>query len=113
MHELSVMAHLLERVETHADRLAAQKVVAINLIVGERASIVDDALLFAFDLLTPGTVAEGARLIIQRPPMRFRCPPCDADYHPGADFRCPQCGTIGRDAGDGSELLIESLEIVT
>jgi hydrogenase nickel incorporation protein HypA/HybF len=114
MHELSVMAHVLERIEAHADRLGARRVVAINLVVGERASIVDDALLFAFDLLTPETVAAGARLNLRRTAMRFRCPPCDADYHPsGADFRCPRCGTVGTDTGEGSELLIESLEVET
>ena len=114
MHELSMMRQLLARVEEHAERLGARQVAAINLVVGERAGFVDDALLFAFELLTPGTVAEGARLNVRRPPMRFLCPRCRADYHPGgADFRCPRCGTVGQDSGEGSELLIESLEIAT
>ncbi|MGI8478204.1 MAG: hydrogenase maturation nickel metallochaperone HypA [Thermomicrobiales bacterium] len=114
MHELSVMAYLLERVEAHAERLEASKVVAVNLIVGERACVVDDSLLFAFDLLTPGTVAEGARLNVRRTLMRFECPACAGDFHPAhADFRCPRCGTVGTATEDGSELMIESLEFQT
>ncbi|MDQ3410903.1 MAG: hydrogenase maturation nickel metallochaperone HypA [Chloroflexota bacterium] len=114
MHELSVMAYMLERVESHADRLGATKVIAINLVVGERSSFVDDSLLFYFEMLTPGTRAEGALLNLRRTLMRCHCPPCDTDFHPtGADFRCPRCDTVGQVTDDGTELLIESLEVVT
>jgi len=112
MHELSVAAALLARVETHADRLNATKVVAIGLVIGERAGVVDDSLRFSFDLLAPGTVAEGARIVVRRTPMRFSCPGCERDYTPaGADFRCPVCGTVGQVEDDGSGLTIESVEI--
>lgn len=112
MHEVSVMTALLESVEAHAARIGAKKILAINLVIGERASIIDDSLLFAFDLLTPGTLAEGAALNVRRTQMRFRCAPCDEDYHrAGADFRCPRCGAVGRVTDEGSELLIESMEV--
>lgn len=112
MHELSVAAHLLERIEQHAVRMDASKVLAINLVVGERACIVADALRFSFDLLATGSAAEGARLNVRRTPMRFRCAGCDASYAPtAADFRCPDCLAIGQVTDDGSELLIESLEV--
>lgn len=112
MHELSVAAFLLERVERHAGRLAAGKVTAINLVVGERSCLGDDALRFSFDLLTVGTVADGARIAIRRTPMRFHCPGCDEAYVPAeADFACPTCQTIGQVTDDGGEMLIESVEI--
>ncbi|MDQ3327330.1 MAG: hydrogenase maturation nickel metallochaperone HypA [Chloroflexota bacterium] len=114
MHELSVMAYLLESVEEQAQKIGATKVTAINLVIGERTSIVDDSLLYYFDMLTPGTVAEGAQLAVRRTTMRFHCAGCDADYHPtGFDFQCPNCNTVGAVTSDGSELLIESLEIET
>ncbi len=56
MHELSIMSYLLESVEAEARQRGARKVLAINLVLGERAGI-DDSLLFYFDLLTPGTLA--------------------------------------------------------
>ena len=114
MHELSVMAYLLETVEERAQKIGATKVTAINLVIGERTSIMDDSLLYYFDMLTPGTVAEGAQLAVRRTTMRFHCVGCDADYHPsGFDFKCPHCHTVGAVTSDGSELLIESLEIET
>ena len=114
MHEFSIMAYLLEAVEEQARRCGASKVVAINLTVGERAGIVEDSLAFYFDMLTPGTVVEGARLNVHYLPIRFHCEPCASDYAPsGADFGCPHCGAIGQLVSDGSELLIDSIEIET
>ena len=112
MHELSVMSYLLDRVETHAERLGASKVVTINLVIGDRTSIVDDSLLFYFDMLTPGTVADGAKLKVRRTRMRCSCPRCERDYQPdGFGFNCPICGTVGEVTNDGTEFLIESLEV--
>jgi hydrogenase nickel incorporation protein HypA/HybF len=114
MHELSVMTYLLEAVEEQARQHAASKVLAINLVIGERASIIDDSLLYYFDMLTPGTVAAGARLNTRRTRMRFHCPTCEEDYpRAGDDFACPHCGEVGQVTSDGSELLIESIEIET
>lgn len=114
MHELSVMSYLLDAVETRARELEAKQVLAINVVMGDRSSFVDDSLLFYFDMLTPGTLAEGARLNVRRTPMVFYCALCDADYTPtGANFECPTCGVVGRVTDEGSELLIESIEIET
>lgn len=112
MHELSVAAYMLERVEQHAIRVDASKITAINLVVGERACIVDDALRFSFELLAEGSVAEGATINFRWTPMRFQCETCDRAFTPvEGDFRCPDCQTIGQVTDDGSDLVIESLEI--
>ncbi len=114
MHELSVMSYLLDTVEAEAQQHAARKVLSINVVMGQRASMVDDSMLFYFDMLTPGTVAEGARLNLRRTEMRFHCERCASDYAPsGDDFCCPTCNTVGQVTDDGSELLIESMEIET
>ncbi len=114
MHEFSVMSYLLETVQEQAREHEARKVLAINLVIGERAGIVDDSLSFYFGMMAPGTIAEGARLNVRRTPMRFYCDRCAAGYSPvGADFDCPACKTTGRVTDDGSALLIESIEIET
>src|SRR4051812_34926434 len=114
MHEFSVMTYLLEAVEEQARQSGASKVLSINLTVGERAGIVEDSLSFYFDMLTPGTLVEGARLNITCLPIRFHCERCSSDYAPvGADFCCPRCAVIGQMVSDGSELLIDSIEIET
>lgn len=111
MHEMSIMSYLLEAVEAEAARAGARRVVDINLVIGERASVIDDSLLFCFDMLTPGTVAEGAKIHIRRTPMRFTCARDGLYGRRGEDFRCPSCGEVGTLTEEGSELLVESIEV--
>ena len=114
MHELSITSYLVDTVDTRARELGATRVLAINLVVGERSGIVDDSLHFYFEMLAPGTLVEGAALNVARTSLTFHCAACDRGYHPADfDFRCPGCGTLGDVVDDGSDLLIESLEIET
>jgi len=112
VHELSIAAYLVERLQTHAERIGAEHIVSVNLIIGERACIEADALRFSFELLSPGTPGEGATINVRRTPMRFHCDACATAYQPvEGDLCCPRCGGLGRVTDDGSELMIESLEV--
>jgi hydrogenase nickel incorporation protein HypA/HybF len=112
MHELSIMRYLLETVDEQARQVGASRVAAINLVIGARASMVDDSIRFAFELLTAGTLAAGARLNIRHLPMRFHCPRCQLDFsHTSDDFRCPHCHAIGELKNEGREFLLESIEV--
>jgi hydrogenase nickel incorporation protein HypA/HybF len=114
MHELGIATYLLEAVVEQARQAGADRVLAINLVVGERAGIVDESLQFSFDLLAPSTLAEGARINTRRTTMRFACARCGSEYAPrNADFGCPGCGTVGQLVDDGSTLVIESIEVET
>ncbi|MEO5951860.1 MAG: hydrogenase maturation nickel metallochaperone HypA [Chloroflexia bacterium] len=112
MHELSIMSYLLDAVETKAKEMGASRVRAINLVVGERTGALDDSLLFYFDMLTPQTVVEGAKLNIRRTRMVFRCAECEEDYTPEVGgFDCGRCGVVGQMIYEASELLLESIEV--
>jgi len=114
MHELSIASYLVEAVAEQAQQVGADRVLAINLLVGDRAGIVDDSLRFSFELLAAETLVAGARLNIRRSPMRFRCDECNSEYIPhDGMFHCPDCASMGRVVDDGSTLLIESIEVET
>ena len=113
MHELSIASYLLEAVEEQAQQAGAARIVAINLVIGERAGVVDDSLRFSFELLAQDTLAEGACINVRRTLMRFHCAACADDYTPREGFRCPRCGASGQIVDDASKLMIESIEIVT
>jgi hydrogenase nickel incorporation protein HypA/HybF len=111
MHEISVVTYLLETVEEQARQHGANRVLGIHLVIGERASIVDDSLHFYFDMLTPGTLSHGAKLTTRRVPSQLKCLGCGATYLAGHDFRCPHCGELGHISAEGSEFYIDSIEI--
>lgn len=112
MHEMSIAVALQERIEVHAERIGGGRIAAVNLVVGEWAGVDDDALRFSFELLTVGTPVEGTRINVRRTPLRVHCAGCDDEFSPsGADFRCPRCEAVGRVHDDGSQLMIESLEV--
>jgi hydrogenase nickel incorporation protein HypA/HybF len=112
MHEFSVATQLLEGLEAKARELGATRIVAINLVIGDRASIVDESFRFYLEALAPGTLAEGAQLNVRRVTTRFHCAICDTHYTPGGGhFHCPTCGATGHVTEEGSEFLVESIEI--
>jgi hydrogenase nickel incorporation protein HypA/HybF len=114
MHELSIASYLVESVVEQAEQIGAERVLAINLLIGDRAGIVDDSLRFSFELLGADTLVAGAALNIRRSPMRFRCDECHGEYIPrDGEFHCPDCTRIGQLIDDGATLQIESIEVET
>ena len=60
MHELGIMTGVMESVEEAARNAGATKVLEIDLSVGVMTEAVEDALRFAFEALSEGTMCEGA-----------------------------------------------------
>jgi hydrogenase nickel incorporation protein HypA/HybF len=112
MHEFGVMSYLLQAVQQKAMEMNATRVVAINLVIGDRSCIVDDSLMYYFDMMAEGTLAEGATLSTRRVPTQFLCNTCNKTYEPVEyDFCCPDCKRVGHITDEGSEFLIESILI--
>ncbi len=112
MHELSITQNILSIVIKHAKKAQAQRVTGINLVVGELTGFVDDSIQFYFDMLSPGSMAEGARLNIERIPARVRCRACAREFAPqGMNWACPQCAAIGGEVLSGREFSVKSIEV--
>jgi len=114
MHEMSVTEDILRIVRDYAERGGATKVTDVYLVIGELSSFIDDSIQFYFDLLTPGTIAEGATLHFQRIKTRFRCRVCGHEFEPGEqDWLCPACQALGGDVIAGKEFFVESIEVTS
>ena len=112
MHEVGVMQDALELALAHADKFGARRIVAIKLRIGPLAGVEPEALTFAFDVVTSGTKAEGARLQIEDVPLVCMCPGCSAAFEPyGWIFECPRCQRTSSDVRQGRELELTSVEI--
>jgi hydrogenase nickel incorporation protein HypA/HybF len=62
MHELSLIADLLRKIETIAREQQADKVIAVKVSIGALAHISAEHLLEHFVEAARDTIAEGARL---------------------------------------------------
>ena len=113
MHELAIAEALIEQVGTELDRAGQSgPVKRLELAVGRLSGVHCDSLRFAFELLSPGTAAEGAELSIREPSAVSRCRQCGASAEIAEIVVvCPGCGSAEIVIEEGRQLLLESIEI--
>ncbi|MGM0652567.1 MAG: hydrogenase maturation nickel metallochaperone HypA [Bacillota bacterium] len=115
IHELAMTESLLTIVLKHAEENNAEKVVSVQLQVGELRDIVEEWMQHYFDYLSKGTIAEGAKIMIRTIPVSLRCEKCAHLF--SADIRnndplCPLCSCKRCEVTGGNEFLIESIGVI-
>jgi hydrogenase nickel incorporation protein HypA/HybF len=113
MHELGIAQAALQQTLEQARRAGATRVARIVLRVGALSGVDGEALRFAFTSILPGTAADGAALEIEPVPAVARCPDCQREFNPDADFifTCPSCQRLCTALTQGRELELTRLEI--
>jgi hydrogenase nickel incorporation protein HypA/HybF len=116
MHELAVTENILKTVLRHAEADRAQRVVSVNLRIGELTDLVDEWVQRYFDYLSRGTIAQGAAIRIERTPVTFRCETCGKLFpvkvrEPGGNV-CPDCGGGKSVLVSGREFFIKNIEVI-
>jgi hydrogenase nickel incorporation protein HypA/HybF len=110
VHEMGIMAGILESSFEAAERADAQRITEIRITVGELTEIQEFALDFAFMSMTPGTIAEGAKLVVNTVAPSSRCRDCGLEYaHDRFEMICPSCGSFNVEPLTGRELRIDSI----
>lgn len=111
MHEMGIMQGILEASFDAAEKAGKTDIREIGVTIGEMSEIETYALEFAFEALTPGTMAEGAKLDIKTLPGKSRCKDCGHVYeHDQFVMLCPSCGSPVTELLQGRELQIDSIE---
>jgi hydrogenase nickel incorporation protein HypA/HybF len=112
MHELSIVASLFEILEEKAREQQAAKVVRVSLKVGQMAGVVPAFLQTAFDSYKRDTIAAEAVLEITLVPFRVKCRKCHAvTEKDDFVFICSACGSTDLELLEGTELLLEKLDL--
>jgi len=112
MHELGVTQHILQIALEHAEKAGAQKIRSINLVIGGLSGIVNESVQFYFDFVSKGTIAEGAKLVFKKIPVRFRCRSCGKEFDfQGEEWTCPACQSPGPEIVTGREFFMDSIEV--
>lgn len=113
MHELSITEGVLQVVLGAAQQAGGRRITAIDLVIGDLSSIVDDSVQFYFDLISRDTLAEGARLRFRRIPATVTCEDCG--QHCDAQLplapHCAACGSPRIHVTGGQQLRVASIEV--
>lgn len=112
MHEYSVTKNMLSTAIEEAEKAQTKKITEIRLVIGDLSTIIDESVQMYFDIMSEGTMAEGAKLVFKRIPAEFRCNQCGHKFiKPPKGFDCPKCNSMGSPTGVGKEFYIESIEV--
>jgi hydrogenase nickel incorporation protein HypA/HybF len=110
MHEYSIVASLIERVEREAAAHRGARVHRLHVKLGELSGVEIELLKTAFDTFRERTICEGAELAVDRVPAAWACPACDRRVERGAILRCDVCGRAARMIR-GDEIVLERIEM--
>lgn len=112
MHELSIAENTLQLIEDAARQQGFSRVKTICLEIGELSSIERESLLFCFDAVTRGSLAEGARVEIRDIPGSGWCRNCAQTVAMHELYAaCPLCGGYQMEINGGDQMRIKELEV--
>jgi hydrogenase nickel incorporation protein HypA/HybF len=87
-------------------------VISLHLVIGQLSSIVDDSVQFYWDMISAGTICEGAQLHFERRPVRLKCLDCDQTYTLSGELTdCPNCHSARIKVVSGEEFYLDSIEV--
>ena len=112
MHELSITEHLLDHCIREAEAQNASRIRTIRLCIGQLRGIVPDCIQLYLDMLSEGTIAEGAQIEAEFLPVKVLCRDCGMEgeitpHH----LSCPHCGGLSLKILSGKEFYIKSMEV--
>ncbi len=108
MHELSLSQAIVDSALAHAQ---GRRVRSVTVTIGALRQVVPDSLAFHFEIVSRGTLCEGALLQPRLAPARLRCA-CGEEWELAElTFRCPCCRGADVAVRDGDQLRIDSIEV--
>jgi hydrogenase nickel incorporation protein HypA/HybF len=111
MHEAAITQALIEQVESSLPR--GTRLVGCRVRVGELEHLEGGVMDAIWQASIRGTGLEGARLEIEREPLRVRCGGCGDEFTPEdkAILLCPACGAVRPEVLSGTGVTLRSLEV--
>ncbi|MFH1183634.1 MAG: hydrogenase maturation nickel metallochaperone HypA [Chloroflexota bacterium] len=112
MHELYATQAILEKALQKAAEEKAKRITDLHLVIGEISTYADDSVLFYWEELSRGTIAEGAILHFRHVSAQMQCMACFTKYQPvDGEVLCPSCGSSGAKILGGEEFYMEALDV--
>lgn len=112
MHELAIVEGILDAAVPEAKKHGAKRILVIHLKIGELSGVIPECIQEYFAIAAQGSIAEGAKLAVERIPATIRCSSCGYDGALGKRRRrCPSCESTDFTLTGGREYFVDSLEV--
>lgn len=112
MHELSVTQNILKVALQNAAQAKAERVLHVNLILGQFSDEREESIQFYWDELAAGTPAQGAVLHFKRVPAEMKCQDCGHSFSPNEETsECPACLSHRIRLISGDDVRLESIDV--
>ena len=112
MHELPITQSIIEIAVRHGEQANARRVTDIYLVIGQFSSVVDDSVLFYWDIISKDTICEGARVHFERIPAELQCLDCSHIFTVSNELiPCAQCNSTLVKIIAGKEFRLDCIEI--
>ena len=113
MHEVSIVQGLLDIAIENCKKGGYKGIELIKVKIGKASGVMPDSLLFAFEAMKAGTIAEKAVLVIDEIPVSGICNECKSNFSVDDAYvtACPKCGHMSLTIETGRELNIDEMEV--
>lgn len=113
MHEVSIALGLLEFATEYCEKEGYKGIESIKVKIGRASGVLPDSLLFAFDAVKIGTIAEKTTLTIEEIPISGFCDSCQSNFTVEDAYivSCPSCGGNSLRIKTGRELNIDEMDV--
>lgn len=112
MHEYPITEQIIKICERRCKEADGAKVTGVDLVIGDYSGYVGESVQMYFDMISEGTLCEGAEVRIRHIKPKLKCQKCGALFEKRPlSFDCPECGGQGGPTEIGKEFYIESIEI--
>lgn len=111
MHEAAIVSGAMQVIESKATENNLAKVCKIHFRIGELSGVSIDAMSFAFESASIGTIMEGAQLIYNIVEAKAFCNNCNKEYKVDRFNKfCPHCGEYSPNLLSGNELFVDMID---
>ena len=112
MHELAICKGIIDIINSEQRDKGFEKVLEIELSVGEYSGIVMECVREFFPIATAGSAAEHAELKMNTIESRFKCLDCGYEGPVNRhDACCPKCKSWALKMTRGREFYVEQIKV--
>jgi len=106
MHELGIARNIVTIV---TEKAQGEEVRQVTIAIGKLSAVLPEAIRFCFDIVSQGTVVEGAELEIIEIPGTAECRICGTQFEVEQLYGPCPCGSTDVSRLTGEELLVKQM----